>query len=611
MYKLQVACLIILIFIAVSYFSVKRVRTYGHKLFSSLLITSLVNIVFDFITVYTVHHLHTVNPEVNRLCHIVFFATFMMQIYLCFLYCASIVIGDGDVVERKHRFWSIPMWIGMFLMLILPISYMKTPNGNYSWGPALMGVYAVIVFYVVCTVMTLLLNWKRTNMKKRRMVMLAILIEIVVLAYQVGYPYALVTSLGMVLIDLAFFMTAESPDILLMERLREEKKRADDANEAKSQFLSNMSHEIRTPMNAIVGLTEVLLRKEWPEKEMQYLSHIRNSGNALLSLINDLLDFSKLESGNFVITEDNYELVPLLEDLKIIFNDRIGSKKVDLIYDIDEEIPQVLYGDGMRIRQVVINLVNNAIKYTNSGYIKLTVKVAKACINSVRLRISVEDSGQGIKEKDLARLFDAFTQVEIKKNRGQEGSGLGLAICKQLITSMGGELQVSSEYRKGSNFYFEIWQEHGKKEDVTATEEQDDSQKDYPTISFSAKVLLVDDNELNREVACALLEPFQLQIDEVENGLQALQIVKEKKYDLIFMDHYMPIMDGIEATKRIRQLEGEYYKNLPILALTADAIAGEKEKFIEAGMNDVISKPIQTDTLVDKLRMYLGADKQR
>ncbi|MBO5488180.1 MAG: response regulator, partial [Eubacterium sp.] len=339
------------------------------------------------------------------------------------------------------------------------------------------------------------------------------------------------------------------------------------------------------------------------EEEKKYLKNIKSSGNALLNLINDLLDFSKIESGKFVITEDEYEPLELVEDLKPIFMNRAGDKKIELKYEIDSQLPQVLWGDGARIRQIIINLVNNAIKFTEKGYVKLSIQVQQSRQNEVEICVSVQDSGQGIKKEDLSKLFDAFTQVDLKKNHTKEGTGLGLAICNQLVELMGGELHVESEYGEGSNFYFVMWQK------VIANEKNADSTEEGETgfvfTAPDAKILLVDDNEINREVAKALLEPLMMQIDEAENGLEALQMVQQKEYDLVFMDHYMPVMDGVEAAMKIRQLEDEHNQKMPILALTADAIAGEKDKFFEAGMNEVLSKPIQIQEVCERIHHYL------
>lgn len=395
--------------------------------------------------------------------------------------------------------------------------------------------------------------------------------------------------------------------------MKELKEQAEMANEAKSSFLSSMSHEIRTPMNAIVGLTDVLLRKEWPVEEKKYLLHIKSSGNALLQIINELLDLSKIESGKFEIVKDSYDIAQMLRDIQMIGLTRIENKNIELIMHVDKEIPRFLYGDDLRIRQVIINIMNNAIKFTDKGSVTVNVRQQKRERKRVQLYVSVQDTGQGIKPEDVTSLFDAFSQVDVRKNRGKEGTGLGLAISRQLVELMEGKLSVMSKYGEGSKFYFSIWQEIENGEEIgdfTEVKQTEENQDDIFTFTApEAKILLADDSEINREVAKALMEPFKMQIDMACNGQEALEKVQEGRYDLVFMDHFMPVMDGIEATEKIRALEGEYFKKLPIIALSADAVQGVREKFVAAGMNDFVSKPIPMKDIAKVLQNWLPEER--
>lgn len=402
-----------------------------------------------------------------------------------------------------------------------------------------------------------------------------------------------------------------------------ERDRADEANAAKSAFLSNMSHEIRTPMNGIVGMTDILLRSNLGEQEESYLLNIKTSGLSLLNIINDILDFSKIESGRMSIIEDDYEPLPMFNDLKALFQTRIGDKPLRLIYEIDEKLPARLYGDAVRIRQCIINLVNNAVKFTDVGYVKAQIRVCKdekdmifpsteaSTIqdgDTIKLEIKVTDTGVGIKEEELPKLFKSFGQVDSKRNHGKEGTGLGLAITKQLVELMGGTIEVTSEYGKGTTFTITIPQRVVDSNIATSVKYSNKVENQMTYIAPEARILLVEDNEINVKVALGLLEPFKFKIDVAENGLAALKKVSENKYDLILMDHLMPVMDGIESTQRIRGFDGEYFKRVPIIALTANAISGARELFVNSGMNDFVGKPISLNEISAVIHKWLPSE---
>ena len=396
----------------------------------------------------------------------------------------------------------------------------------------------------------------------------------------------------------------------LMEQLKMEKERADAANHAKSAFMSNMSHEIRTPMNAIVGMTEILLRSDLPETEREYLGNIQRSGNALLGIINDILDFSKIESGKMQLTEDTYAPLPMLNDIKMIILNRIGSKRIQLQFDIDEKLPAKLYGDELRVRQVLINLANNAVKFTEEGFVCLTVKIRENDGEKVEIAFSIKDSGQGIAPEDIDKLFGSYAQVDTKKNHYKEGTGLGLAISKQFVEMMGGNIGVKSKYGEGSEFYFSIPQKIIDARLATEVKEEPGENREN-ILNFTApkaRIMVVDDNEMNLKVALGLLAPLKMQIDTAENGKEAIDKICKNRYDLVFMDHMMPVMDGIEATRTLREMEEDYYKNLPIIALTANAVVDARAKFFDAGMNDFAAKPIDLKDICSKIRHWLPAE---
>lgn len=391
----------------------------------------------------------------------------------------------------------------------------------------------------------------------------------------------------------------------------------EDANRAKTNFVSNMSHEIRTPMNSIVGITEILLRSRHSPKEQEYLLNIQSSGRVLLTIINDVLDCSKMEAGKMQLFDEPYDTCSLFHDLRISMENRIGHSGLELIYDIDQDIPCKLKGDMGRIRQVIINLVNNAIKYTEKGSVRFSVHVRQKNTDKVMLYYEVADTGIGIRKEDQKILFDAFQRVEMDRNRYVEGTGLGLTISQNLVNMMGGVIEVESEYGKGSRFFFTIEQTiidptpvsavnyNGQKDNVTEKEAE------CLFIAPEAHILLVDDNELNLVVAKELLKPLRMQIDTAENGLQAVKMVRDGQYDLVLMDHMMPVMDGIEAAKAIRALPEDKYQKLPIIALTANAMVDARKEFLNAGMNGFVAKPIDFTRICNQLKLWLPKDLVR
>lgn len=394
-------------------------------------------------------------------------------------------------------------------------------------------------------------------------------------------------------------------------RMKELVNQAEAATQAKSAFVSNISHEIRTPMNSIVGITEVMLRSEHSPKEQEFLLSIQSSGQALLTIINDVLDFSKIESGKMQLVLEPYDTLSLFHDLKLTMENQIGKRPLELIYEIDQSLPCMLNGDVGRIRQVITNLVSNAIKYTERGHVHFSVHVTKKKADTVSLYFEVEDTGIGIRKEDQEILFHSFQRVDLKKNRRIQGTGLGLTISQNFVNMMGGTIGVESEYGKGSKFYFCIDQ---TVMDATPISEINYEQRHNSIISKEAEslftaedahILLVDDNSLNLLVAQELLRPLHMQIDTAENGKDAVTLVQKNHYDLVLMDHMMPVMDGIEATKAIRALPEPQYQELPIIALTANAMVDAQKDFANAGMNGFVAKPIDFQIICTQLRKWL------
>ncbi len=382
----------------------------------------------------------------------------------------------------------------------------------------------------------------------------------------------------------------------------EKNQLAEAASKAKSDFLAKMSHEIRTPMNAIIGMAEMALREYISDAAREYIITIKHAGANLLSIVNDILDFSKIESGKLEIIHSNYQFSSLINDVVNIIRMRVVDSNLSFVVNIDQNVPNSLFGDETRVRQVMLNILSNAVKYTKKGFISFSVN-GEITGDTVLLTIEITDSGIGIKKEDLEKLFDDFVRLDFAINKGVEGTGLGLAITKNLIKMMNGNITVQSEYGKGSTFTVKLPQK------IRSNESVDSTKNDNITIKFNApnaRVLIVDDINTNLKVAKGLMQPYKMQIDLCSSGAEAIEKIKADNYDLVFMDQMMPEMDGIEATKRIR----ETHTNLPIIALTANAVSGVREMFLANGFNDFLSKPIDTIELNSILEKWLPKEKQ-
>lgn len=395
--------------------------------------------------------------------------------------------------------------------------------------------------------------------------------------------------------------------IRTIEELEAAKRSADDANKAKSVFLAQMSHEIRTPLNTVLGMNEMISRETTSPQIANYSSYIKSAGETLFGIINDILDLSKLEAGKTNIIMEDYNLKFVINDIINLISLKIKEKGLKFKLDMSKDIPIFLHGDALRIKQVIINIMNNAVKYTQDGFIMLRVEWEKIDKEKIKLIFEIEDTGQGIKKEDIKRIFSPFERAEEKKNYLIEGNGLGLSITKKLVSLMDGKVSVRSVFGEGSVFEVQIPQRvvHDKNGDNTVPLSIKEKEKQHHIKAPEAHVLVVDDVETNRIVIKELLRVTHINVELAESGEECLELMDKKQYDIVFLDHMMPGMDGIETLKQIRAMENPLNKDTPVIVMTANAVTGAKRMYLAEGFDDYISKPIGYIELENIIKKYI------
>ena len=431
----------------------------------------------------------------------------------------------------------------------------------------------------------------------------------------IDYIYTLMKMVFWVILVLLFVLVCYNMRTQQLKHSEHQTELSDSANQAKSDFLSRMSHEIRTPINAIMGMDEMIIREAKEPAILEYAQNLQHAARSLLELINDILDFSKIEAGKMEIFPVEYQFSSLLNDLVNMIQKRAEKKGLEFHVEVNRAIPNSLFGDEVRIQQIVTNLLTNAVKYTEEGSITLKVGYHAIGENSISLHISVSDTGIGIKDEDMAKLFCSFERIEEERNRNIEGTGLGMNITCQLLAMMGSELKVESVYGKGSTFSFGLEQQVMNPEPIGDFEEAYrkslSSRKEYH-VSFRApraNILVVDDTVMNLTVVKGLLKQTHIRIDTALSGAECLKAVKKKKYDIIFLDHRMPGMDGIETLHAMKGMEGNKNEDTPVISLTANAVRGARDQYIAAGFQDYLTKPINCIRLEEMIARYLPAEK--
>lgn len=589
------------------FFSKKRAKNDETKIYTYLLISSLIDSLLLFI-ILLIGYVSPNSEAVIFLLNKIDFSMYILWIWLMFIYFFKISITKDKVLKYYNIILKSTFIINIILIIVMWILPINIINQNGQMGVTGIAVdFAMYVFviYLLLIIMVSLFKFKIINKKYAPLYLLIILlgISLVIKKYN---PTFLFTSAVISYVNLIMFFTIENPDVKMVKELEVAKSSAEKANKAKSEFLSSMSHELRTPLNAIVCFSELLETKEGLDEESKsFAKDIVSASHNLLELVNGVLDISKIEAGKMELINKEYNPYDLFNSLGTMVIPRIGDKNITFETHLASDLPGTLKGDTGKIKQIVLNLLTNAVKYTDEGYISYKVNSLNDFKNNkCYLYVTVTDSGRGIKPEDLDRLFVKFERLDEDKNSSIEGTGLGLAITQSLANLMGGKITVVSKYGEGSTFKFVFVQEIIKEENEISLEEVKEETLNY---DFTGKnILVVDDSKLNLRVAQNVLKTFNANVMTSTSGQECLDLCKTNKYDIILMDIMMPLMNGIETLKRIRIND----KKVPVIALTADAVEGMEEKYLKEGFNDYLSKPIDRNKLGIILNKYLKGEEK-
>ena len=600
---LSFAQLIYTFLLSIVFFSKERINKKENNIYSYLLIETVALLSFGIILYFMMKSSsYTMKMIMNKL--YLFFN--LLWTYLFTLYILSTLYSEKLFNSKSSTIRNILIGFFQFiLIMVLPLNFTINDNGAmFAYGISAIVTYFLSFIYVIILIYVLLSKIKFAKESKYIPLYLFFVLGTFCTIIQAINPTLFLVVPLEALLTAVMYFTIENPDAKMIEQLNKARDEAVKANQAKTDFLSSMSHEIRTPLNAICGFSNSLLESDGVSTEAKGdVKNIIMASDTLLELVNGILDISKIEANKLEIIDSVYSFKKMYEELILLTKARIGEKPIDFRYNYDESIPEYLYGDGVRVKQIIINLLTNSAKYTKDGYIDFRINSIQKN-NIIRLIISVEDSGIGIKKESIDKLFTKFERLGVEKQTTTEGTGLGLAITKKLVEMMGGKIVVQSIYGKGSIFTISLDQRMLTNEELTKVmKEKETEEKTDEIIDASGKnILVVDDNMLNLKVAERLLKAYKCNITLVSSGSECLDKVSNNKYDLILLDDMMPRMSGTETLQKLKEIETF---NTPVVALTANAITGMKEEYINRGFNDYLSKPIIKEDLNRVMKKYL------